>query len=174
MPKLSCTNDNNSIETEVFFELNLKEKFTVNPFLSEDFKRAESELKEDQVWQRYEIKLKAAQNEIVFNSNDKAANEVKGLFCFNLNPHNEIQQLITDLESFLENSEKEFIFEPLEPSIELKITKSHASLLKVELWIDAGNTTSIIYTWDALGIRLMTEREKLVKFISDLKETSLD
>jgi len=170
MPKLSCTNDNNSPDTEVFFELNLKEKFTVNPFLETDFKKANHELKQDQIWQRYEIKLKAAENELYFNSNDKAANEVKGLFCFNLSPHNEIKQLSSDLENFLDNDEKEFIFEPLEPSIELKITKSHASLFKVELWIDSGNTSSIIYTWDALGIRFMTEKEKLKQFIEALKE----
>ena len=159
MPILTCSDDNNSNDSKVFFELDLKNTFTIKDTCHKE---------EEQSWQSYELKLHSGTKTLVFNSSDKNPNEVKGLFCFNIKPINELKNLSENLKSFLENEEEHFVFEPLEPSIELRISKSHASSFQVELWVDAGNTSTIIYTWDALGIRFMTTKEKLVQFCSEL------
>jgi len=162
MPILTCSDDNSSLKTKVFFELNLKDTFSITSSLTQ----------EKQEWQRYELKLHAGDRTLEFNSDNKNPEEVKGLFCFNIKPVHELRNLTDNLKAFLDNDEDTLVFEPLEPSIELRITKSHANSFKVELWIDAGNTSSIIYTWDALGIRFMTTKEKLCSFLSELEKVS--
>lgn len=160
MPILTCSEDNSSLKTKVFFELNLQDVFSISSSLKQ----------EKQEWQRYELKLHAGDKVLNFNSNDKNPEEVKGLFCFNIKPVHELKNFTENLKAFINNEEERLVFEPLEPSIELCFTKSHANSFKVELWVDAGNTSSIIYTWDALGIRFMTTKEKLCSFLSELEK----
>ena len=94
---------------------------------------------------------------------------MKGLFCLNLSPTNEIKQLRENIEKFLDDdSQDKLVFETIEPSFELVIEKAHAGAFKVYAWVDAGNTSTIIYTWDALGLRFMTDRNKIEMFISEL------
>lgn len=60
-------------------------------------------------------------------------------------------------------------FEPAEPFFELSIERSGDHGLKVEVWLDAGNAETGIYTWDAIGVRFHTTEDNLACFISELE-----
>ena len=162
MAQLICSDDNKNPKSELSFKLNLGEKFNGKNFKDESTK---------ELWLRYSIELNSGSKTIKFNTDDKEASETKGLFCLNLSPVNEIEELITNLEKFLNNSSQEkFVFEAIEPSLEIIIERGHHNAFKVYIWVDAGNTSTIIYSWDALGARFMTDRNKIENFISELKD----
>ncbi|NQY79437.1 MAG: hypothetical protein HRT47_03895 [Candidatus Caenarcaniphilales bacterium] len=160
MAKLVCSDDNKDPSSEVSFSLNLGEKFHGKNFKDESI---------NELWQRFSLEFKSGLKTVSFNTDAKEASEVKGLFCLNLSPTNEIKQLRENIEKFLDDdSQDKLVFETIEPSFELVIEKAHAGAFKVYAWVDAGNTSTIIYTWDALGLRFMTDRNKIEMFISEL------
>lgn len=162
MAKLVCSDDNKNPASEVSFSLNLGEKFHGKNLKNEPI---------NELWQRFNIELKSGLKTINFDTDAKKAAEVKGLFCLNISPVNEIKQLCNNLEEFLSNeSQEKLVFETIEPSLEFTIERGHSKAFKVYIWIDAGNTSTIIYTWDAMGLRFMTDRNKIKDFISELKD----
>ena len=153
MAILNCSDDNQNPDSKTFLEIKLGEKF----------KSREEE------WQRFSINFISGKKTINFNTDKKQAEEIKGLFCLNVSSVNELKQLTQNLSEFIKNEkQKEFVFETIEPSFELRISKAHNNAFKVYSWVDSGNTSTIIYTWDALGIRYMTSKENLLKFIDQL------
>ncbi|MBX9572413.1 MAG: hypothetical protein K2X77_26190 [Candidatus Obscuribacterales bacterium] len=84
-------------------------------------------------------------------------------------PADEIEQFAQQLEAILRGQKQRVFFEPNEPSFEINIERSRRQGIKVEAWIDAGNASTGIYTWDAAGIRFFTTDEKLANFINDLR-----
>lgn len=162
MAKLVSSDDNKDPASEVSFDLVLGEKFRGKSF------KNESRL---ELWQRFNVKLKSGLTSVDFETDTKEAFEIKGLFCLNISPVNEIKQLCANLEGFLNNeSQDKLVFETIEPSLELNIVRSHGGAFKVYIWIDAGNTSTITYTWDAMGLRFMTDKNKIENFISELKD----
>lgn len=117
-------------------------------------------------WQNVKITLRS--NDQVFST---AANENCSL-C--RKPSDEIEKLIQALKSILEGKSKETSWEPNEPSFELNFSQSHHQGIKVEAWIDNGNSRSGFYTWDAAGIRFFTTAALLSTFISQLEAEFLD
>lgn len=84
-------------------------------------------------------------------------------------PADEIEQFAQQLEAILRGQKQRVFFEPNEPSFEINIERSRRQGIKVEAWIDAGNASTGIYTWDAAGIRFFTTDEKLANFINELR-----
>lgn len=84
-------------------------------------------------------------------------------------PADEIEQFAQQLEALLRGQKQRVFFEPNEPSFEINIERSRRQGIKVEAWIDAGNASTGIYTWDAAGIRFFTTDEKLANFVNDLR-----
>jgi hypothetical protein len=83
-------------------------------------------------------------------------------------PTDEIAQLIISLGKLLDHKIEELLFEPSEPSFELCFSRLRRGGIKVEAWLDAGNGTTGICTWDACGIRFATTDEFLKQFIAEL------
>jgi hypothetical protein len=76
---------------------------------------------------------------------------------------------------FLETEQKVFCFQPSDPSFEINIEKIKNPLsqdydYKVYCWIDAGNTNQLEYSWDALGIRFLSSRERIRDFALELAD----
>jgi hypothetical protein len=60
------------------------------------------------------------------------------------------------------------LFEPAEPTFELNFTSQPTGSIKVEVWLDASNSTTGIYAGDGLGIRFLTDSVHLQEFIDEL------
>ena len=119
-------------------------------------------------WVPYKILLKSADKELSYTKEEGCKGA--GDYVFALKPVNEIENLINGIKSFLENeSKKLFSFEPLEPSFEIILERSHKGY-SVTCWIDAGNVVSDHYSWDGFGIRFFTGREKIIRFMDELKK----
>lgn len=119
-------------------------------------------------WVPYEILLKSADKELCFEkeSPDKGA----GDYVFALKPINEIKNLITGIKIFLDSKSKNmYSFEPLEPSFEIILERSHKGY-SFTSWIDAGNVISDHYTWDGFGIRFFTSEKKIIAFVEELEK----
>lgn len=84
-------------------------------------------------------------------------------------PQDELITLVETLQHLLEKKRDEVIFEPSEPSFELSFTRTRRGGIKVEAWIDSGNATTDIYTWDASGIRFYSTDDNIRQFAEDLK-----
>ena len=119
-------------------------------------------------WISYKILLKSGDKSLLFEKleNNKGA----GDYVLALTPVNEIEKLILGINTFLKSTNsKTFSFEPLEPSFELNIERSHEGY-SINFWIDSGNVDSMHYTWDGFGIRLFTTEKKISKFVNDLQK----
>ena len=103
MAKLICSDDNQNPASRVSLELDLGETFSGKNFENQSTK---------ELWRRFTVKLQRGEQELCFDTNNKVASEVKGLFCVNISPANEIEQLCENLQKFLDNeNHKLFVFE---------------------------------------------------------------
>jgi hypothetical protein len=131
--------------------------------LAKHRKELESEqLKEKQEWQKIDIMMRSGARQ--FMSEETA----DVMLC--RAPHDEAADFIGKLEQMLDKKTNEVLFEPSEPSFEISLTRTARGGIKVEAWIDAGNGTTGIYTWDAAGVRFYSTDENLKAFVEELKK----
>jgi hypothetical protein len=126
-------------------------------------------------WQNYQIIFHKGQETYTFRSKNKLVTTYTGdmtaeigKFAFALQPVNEINQMKKQLENFLLNKIPSFLFQPADPSFEFEIKKITDEEFKVYFWIDAGNTSQLEYTWDAIGVRFITDRKQIKSFLDSL------
>lgn len=156
MPRLKCSEDNNHKESKLAFELSFKEA--------------------DENWQSFELLFLVGEEKRTFKSIDKEELTHTGVmgkvgkFALALKPLNEINALIKMIEDFLANEKLSKInFEPADPSFEFILERAKLGQFKAYIWVDAGNTKQLEYTWDAQGLRFFTTKEHIESFISELK-----
>jgi hypothetical protein len=119
-----------------------------------------------QVWHAVMVRLVSGSHRI---STSDAARGDQCLLC--RKPQDEIAKLLYLLNELRHFRLNKISFEPAEPFFELNLERSPNHGLKVEAWLDAGNTAeSSIYTWDAMGIRFHTTEDNLANFIRDLEQ----
>lgn len=157
MPKLECSELNSNPDSKIVLEIKLLDK--------------------TKEWQNYEILFHKGKKTYKFSSKNKQVTTYTGdmqaeigKFAFALQPVNELEEIKKQLENFLSGKIPNFIFQPADPSFEFEIKKVNEEEFKVYFWVDAGNTNQLEYTWDALGIRFLTTREKLEAFKSSLNK----
>ncbi|MBI1858718.1 MAG: hypothetical protein HYR97_06380 [Candidatus Melainabacteria bacterium] len=122
-------------------------------------------IQERNSWVPYKLILKSADKKLEYTKSQTGT----GDFVFALSPKDEILELTNSMSELLSvTSKTKYSFEPLEPSFELEIEKSHKGY-SIYIWVDAGNVVSDHYTWDGLGIRFFTTEEKIQCFIEELK-----
>ena len=124
------------------------------------------ESKHDISWISYRLILQSANKKLVYEKekDDTGA----GDYVLALTPVNEIKKMSLEIEKFLSSEDKEiYSFEPLEPSFELIIERSHKGF-SVTVWVDGGNVISDHSTWDGLGVRFFTTEEKIKQFLEEL------
>lgn len=123
-------------------------------------------------WINYKLVLISGENKIVYER--KENNKGAGDYVLALKPVNEIENIVSGINSFLKNeSSKMFSFEPLEPSFEFILERSHKGY-SVTCWLDAGNVISDHYSWDGFGIRFFTNEEKIVSFMEQVSQEMRD
>jgi hypothetical protein len=119
---------------------------------------------EGQNWQEIHLKLTSGLNQI-----DLGKERAECLLC--RQPKDELQTFITALEQVSTGKKESLLFEPSEPCFEFSIIAlNNAQEYKIECWLDAGNATTGIYRWDAMGIRFHTVKRHLDSFINQLKK----
>ena len=155
MPVLKCSPDNIHDDSKLSFEINL--------------------LNKDSEWQDYELVLNIGAEARSFRSIDREELTQTGVmgrvgkFAFSLQPKNELKTLVKLIKNFLDDEKQKVLkFEPADPSFELNLEKGHAGEYKVYIWVDAGNTKHLEYTWDAQGLRFYTTKENILSFIDGL------
>lgn len=132
----------------------------------------------DHGWLNYDLVLKYPGKVIVFSSIHKQATTNLGTsaeigkFAFALKPFNELHKFHAALLALLESKIPYLCFEPFDPSFEIEITAIGASEFKIQLWVDAGNTRGLEYSWDAMGMRFVTTADKLKNFCDQLLSNS--
>jgi hypothetical protein len=165
MPVLKSSSDAQDPNAKLGLEIELLEK---------DFSKNET-------WQNYRIIFHAGEHTRIFNSKHKKTQTYLGTigeigkFAFIINPVNELKTFTDDILRFLETEQKVFCFQPSDPSFEINIEKIKNPLsqdydYKVYCWIDAGNTNQLEYSWDALGIRFLSSRERIRDFALELAD----
>lgn len=141
-------------EVKTIFKLSL---------LSSEFKR-----KENISWIGYEVNLISANNTLNFKK--KKIEDIYGDYVFSIEPVNEIQKFVHEVNQFILDPEKNiYSFEPLEPSIEINFEKSHKGI-SAYIWVDSGNVISKHYSWDGFGLRFFTTEIKIKNFLEDLEK----
>lgn len=119
-------------------------------------------------WIPYEIILNSGNKKLLYKK--EKGNNGSGDYVFSLKPVNEVENMLSGIESFLISENKTlFSFEPIEPSFELSIEKSFRGF-SISCWLDAGNVISDHYTWDGFGIRFFTNKDKIFSFVQNLKK----
>lgn len=125
-------------------------------------------------WIPYKIILESSDKKLVYEKENN--NQGAGDYVFALEPINEIESLINGIKTFLSrdiprnvSTQNMFSFEPIEPSFELIMERSHKGY-SVTCWMDAGNVDSDHYSWDGFGVRFFTSKEKITDFISELNK----
>lgn len=163
MALLTCSEDNYDPSSKTSFELKI-----LNQYQSQY-----------QEWLKYEIIFQLGADQYKFKSIEKEAithtgmiSEV-GKFAFAISPHNEFEVLKEQLKKFLaEKDKKTFRFEPSDPSFEIIIERikslDNQEAFKFYCWVDAGNTKQLEYTWDGLGLRMVTNIAQLQDFANSL------
>ena len=117
-------------------------------------------------WIPYKLIIESGYKKLTYEKEDN--NKGAGDYVFALEPVNEIENLISSIKSFLENQNKNlFSFEPLEPSFELILERSHKGYSVIS-WVDAGNVISDHYTWDGFGLRFFTAEKNINSFVQEL------
>lgn len=117
---------------------------------------------QDECWQEIILQLESGSHKILSASNNNCT------IC--RVPNDEIEQFASQLEALLRGQRQRVFFEPNEPSFEMNFERSRRQGIKVEAWIDAGNASTGIYTWDAAGIRFFTTDEHLAEFINQVRQ----
>lgn len=84
-------------------------------------------------------------------------------------PADEVAKLADLLDQLSAKKHDRVLFEPSEPSFEISLERTARGGIKVEAWLDAGNATTAIYTWDAAGIRFYTTDAHVVSFTRELR-----
>lgn len=147
--------------------------------LSIEFQETREE--QNSTWQYYKLKLQFQDKELVFQSRNQQTltytgtiSEI-GKFAFALSPIDELKIFQKELISFINSPRKAYRFEPADPSFGLEIERITNSQdeFKIQLWIDAGNSTQLEYTWDALGIRFVSNKINLEEFADSLTQKVL-
>ncbi len=141
---------------------NVLSSFEFN-FLREHIKK-----KPELCWIPYQLNLKSGCNSLSFKSlPENLKIQSAGDYVLAIEPVNEIEKLIQGINEVLKNERNLFSFEPLEPSFELIVEKSHNGF-SINIWVDSGNVISNHYSWDGFGIRFFTTEENLIKFVAQL------
>lgn len=145
--------------SDVSFEINLKDYSS------------------DKSWRNYEIVFNLGKDKKTFTSIDKIATTYTGIdgqvgkFAFSIQPQNRVELFINLIEKFLDDDQQKTLnYEPADPSFEFILKKSHANTVKAYLWVDHGNTKQLEYSWDASGIRLLSNKEQILQFTNELKQ----
>lgn len=126
-----------------------------------DKKILSSERAEDQQWQKIDVSLTSGTRTFVSEPTEDV------MLC--RSPHDEVLTLIEALEQLVQKRRDEILFEPSEPSFEMSFTRTRRGGIKVEAWIDAGNATTGIYTWDAAGVRFYSTDDHVREFAAELR-----
>jgi hypothetical protein len=129
--------------------------------LGRDKKILTSERAPDQEWQKIDLKLTSGKLDLFTQPTEDV------MLC--RSPHDEIVTLVEGLEQLLEKKRDEVLFEPSEPSFEMSFARTRRGGIKVEAWIDAGNATTGIYTWDASGIRFYSTDANIRSFTEEIR-----
>ena len=125
-------------------------------------------------WLNYQLKFKAGDREIRFKSQYKKVTTALGTegeigkFAFSLKPNNELELLKQNFQKILNGEVKTFSFEPADPSFEIHLEKIQDEF-KVHIWVDRGNSQSLEYSWDGIGLRMICSKEALIDFTEDLQ-----
>jgi hypothetical protein len=155
-----------------------------NSKLSLEIKFLDTHTTENETWLNYTIIFHAGDKTTEFKSKNKKTQTYLGTigeigkFAFILEPVSELKTFSNDLLRFLDSPQTQFIFQPSDPSFELNIEKIKNPLsgdydYKIFYWIDAGNTNQLEYSWDALGIRFLTSKERIRDFALELADLQL-
>jgi hypothetical protein len=163
MPVLYCNPDNHHPDSQVSFEINFPED------------QARSKLSPDANWLSFELVFNIGKERRIFRSIDRIETTYTGIpgqvgkFALALKPVHELNTLTNLLDKFLRDTDIPSIrFEPADPSFEIIIERTHIGDFKVYVWVDAGNTNQLEYTWDAQGIRFLTNAALLKNFLDSL------
>lgn len=158
MPTLHCSKDNNDINSKLSLEIKI----------------LDTDSSSNSKWLNYEIIFHIGTETYLFSSKNRKAITHTGLvaeigkFAFSIEPYNELENLTNGIEKFLASNKESFRFEPSDPSFELIVERTNfPGQFKVYFWVDAGNTTQLEYTWDGIGLRMVTSEEELRKFLTD-------
>ena len=116
---------------------------------------------QEECWQEITLRLSSGDHRI------KSAAGNDCTIC--RSPNDELEQFLGQLEALLREQRQRVFFEPNEPSFEINFERSRRQGIKVEAWIDAGNASTGIYTWDAAGIRFFTTDDHLANFINEVR-----
>jgi hypothetical protein len=128
----------------------------------------EKEMQGDQLWQHFSIAGESTPFVIALGAQGDGASPDDCLFC--RTPHDEVGKLVQLLQDLTEGKRDEVLFEPSEPSFELKIARFRDAGFRVEVWLNAGNAKTGFYRWDAAGVRFFTVKDRLNAFLRALKE----
>ena len=127
-----------------------------------EMKVLSDERADEQQWQNLSLQLTSGKRAVETSANEDV------MLC--RSPTDEIDTLLFGLEELLHKKRAEVLFEPSEPSFELSFIRTQRGGIKVEVWLDAGNGETGIYTWDACGIRFYTNDANIRSFIDELSE----
>lgn len=123
-------------------------------------------------WIPYELFLVSGEKSITYKKNPE--DNGAGDYVFALVPANEILNISKGIKNFLSDANLNmYSFEPLEPSFEIIIEKSHKGF-SFTCWVDAGNVITDHYTWDGFGVRFFTTEENILKFAEGLEKEAED
>ncbi len=123
-----------------------------------------------QEWLDYSLILHINTESKIFQ-NQAGSEQLFGKFSFNLSERDELEALHKQIIKFIQTpSQSIMFFEPADPCFELQIHRTtHSSdEYKIYLWIDAGNSTRLEYSWDAQGIRFLASQEQVLDFCKSL------
>ena len=121
-----------------------------------------------QQWQRFSLTLTSGERVLALGKSGSQSERDACMFC--KEPNDELASLVTQLQELVDRSRHRVLFEPAEPSFELEIARSGHDGITVQVWLDAGNAKTGIYSWDAAGIRFFTLQSHLSAFLEQLKQ----
>jgi hypothetical protein len=121
-----------------------------------------------QQWHRFSLSLKSGERNLSLGKGDSQEERDACMLC--REPNDEAAILVAQLQELVERSRDRVLFEPAEPSFEMEVARSGAEGITVQIWLDAGNAKTGIYSWDAAGIRFFTTQSHLATFVEQLKQ----
>jgi hypothetical protein len=128
-------------------------------------------------WLYYELELQFREQKLLFKSIDKTTTTYTGSqgeigkFAFAIKPYNELEALKQQLKDLISGHRKALEFESVDPSLQISIAAVEPfeqKEFKVYLWIDAGNSAQLEYSWDAIGIRFICDLQAIEDFYNSL------